>query len=274
MNRFLEARSVFRHHQMISEEDMKAVTMRGTNGAFQELMRDNQMDLKEPTVGVGINFNTDGVIVGTRLLLCGTLPEMKINTVDLYPEAPSHGKAVIQKTDIGNWVFPNGRLTSYWAKREENAINWSIKMASGERSKTIRFAKHQDYQFGDIVTRLNIQPTSVDYMKVSMGAAPVDGDGLARLEGFNSRAFPTIAIKEVRAKIFPKEREGQNLGLGFMPIMILTGADGEVDLNNIKYPKSMDVKKQQFPSSRAAPSRTRRSMRPFGSRRWTTRSMS
>jgi hypothetical protein len=242
MSRLLEARQVFKHHQMYTEEDMKATTIRGTNGAFQELLRAHGGDVKEPTIGVGVTFNAEGVILGTRLLLCGAMAEVKLHTRDFYPGATEHGNVVIQKTDIGNWVMPNGRLTSYWAKREDNALNWSIKVTTGGRSKTIRFPKHGDYLFGDMVTRLNVQPTSVDFVKVSMGAAPVDGDGLSKLDGFNSRAFSTIAVNTVRARIFPKEREGQNLGLGFMPIMILTGADGEIDLNNVIYPTSMDVK--------------------------------
>ena len=236
------SKAVFKHHQMFSEEDMKAVTIRGTNGAFQELVSSYEMDPEEPTVGVGVSFTSDGAITGTRLLMCGNLPEVKIHTGDLYPEALEHGKAVIQRTDLGNWVMPNGRLTSHWVKREDNAFNWSIKMVTGGRSKTIRFPKHADYNFGDLVARLNIQPTSVDYAKVSMGAAPVDGVGLATFGDYNSRAFPTIAVNNVRAKIFPKEREGQNLGLGFIPIMILVGASGDTDLNSVIYPSSMDVK--------------------------------
>ena len=67
------------------------------------------------TVGVGVVVNTMGEVIGTKLLMSGVLPEVKVNTSDLFPGAPSHGKAVFQKSDLGNFVMPMGRLTSLCA---------------------------------------------------------------------------------------------------------------------------------------------------------------
>ena len=127
--------------------------------------------------------------------------------------------------------------------RADNAVNWSIKLMSGGRSKTIKFPKHGEYGFGDTVFRVNVQPTSVTHMKVSLALSPVDGDQLERLPEYNSRKFPVICLNDVRAKIFPQETEGQNLGLGFQPVFIVSGAEpGSVDLDSINYPTSMAVK--------------------------------
>ena len=234
---------------MITEEDMRAMTIGSSTGAFREFLMKHQVDLMEPVVGIGVLFNTDGVITGTSLLLCGSLPEVELNTSDLYPEAPEHGCVAIKRSVLDNWVIPDGRLTSLWEwrgkkHRREDTFNWSTLMSRGGCYETISFAKHLDYHFDDLMSRLNIQPTSVDSMKISMGIVPfgVAVGWKARLKGYITRAFPTVAIINVQARIFPKEREGQNLGLGFMPIMVLSGGDGEVCLNTIKYPTSMDVK--------------------------------
>ena len=56
----------------------------------------------------------------------------------------------------------------------------------------------------------------------------------------NSRQFPVIGLDSFRAKIFPQEDEGQNLGLGFQPIFIFP--QGNVDLKAIQYPTSMAAK--------------------------------
>ena len=243
MSGFIEAPTVFKHHQPISLEMMQGYTIMGNNGAFKDLVTNCGGDPKSPTVGVGVMIKTRGDIMGTKLLLCGLMPETKMNTSDLFPEAPDHGKAVFQKTDIGNWLMPSGRLTSLWSRREDNSLNWSIKMISGGRSKTIKFPKHRDYGFGDAVFRLNIQPSSVQNMKVTMELAPVGGDELEKLVEYNSRKFPTVQMGDVRARIFPPEAEGQNLGLGFNPVIIVTDAGpGEMDIDSINFPSSMAVK--------------------------------
>ena len=116
-------------------------------------------------------------------------------------------------------------------------------MQTGGRSKTIKFPKHKENEFGDVVLRVCCQPTSVNTVKVSTVLAPVDGDGLQNLGDHNSRKFPVIGLSEVRAKIFPPESLGQNLGLGFQPIFILTGAEpGSVDIDAVNFPTSWAAK--------------------------------
>lgn len=242
MAKFIESRNVFKHHQPISLENMQGLTITGTNGAFREVVRSWKEDPEILTVGVGLEIDpTTGEIVGSRLLMCGNIPEIKISTADIFPEAPIPGKAVFQKTDIGNWTMPRGIMTSHWTRREDNAINWSIKMLTGGRSKTIKFPKHSDYGFGDMAFRINVQPTSVTQAKVSLSAAPVDGAALERMPQWNSRKFPVVAMENFRARIFPQEVEGQHLGLGFQPIFILRGVE-HVNIEEVNYPSSMAAK--------------------------------
>ena len=243
MTKFIEAPAIFRHHQPLALENMQGLTIYGYNGAFRNLVKDSGEDPDSPWIGIGVEINQVGEILGTRLLLCGKIPETKISTADLFPEAEEHGKVVFQKTDIGNWTMPNGLLTSHWTRREDNSVNWFINMQSGGRSKTIRFPKHAEYGFGDVSFRLNIQPTSVSQMKVSLGVAPVGGEDLEKMHCWTSRKFPTVALQNIRANIFPKEEPGQNLGLGFQPIFILRGTEpGNVDMEAVNYPTSMSVK--------------------------------
>ena len=243
MTNFIEAGQVFKHHQPLSLESMQGFTIFGTNGAFKNLVKDSGNDPDSLWVGIGVEINQGGEILGTRLLLSGKIPEMKVSTADIFPEAKEQGKIVFQKNDIGNWAMPNGLLTSHWTRREDNALNWAIKVQSGGRTKTIRFPKHSEYGFGDASFRLNVQPTSVSTMKVSLSVAPLGGDDLEKIPNWTSRKFPTISLSNARATIFPKEDEGQHLGLGFQPIFILRGTEpGAIDLETVNYPSSMAVK--------------------------------
>ena len=243
MTRFIEADSVFKHHQPLTLEALQGFTIFGGNGAFRGLVSDSGEDPNTPTVGVAVVINTSGEIMGTKLLMCGAFPEVKLNTADLFPQADSTGKAVFQKSDMGNWVMPNGRMTSMWTRREDNAVNWGIKVNTGGRSKAIKFPKHGDYGFGDVSFRVNVQPTSIDYMKVTLGVAPVGGEQLEKIRDFNSRKCPVISMCDVRANIFPKESEGQHLGLGFQPILVVSGAEsGTLDLDTLNYPTSTAIK--------------------------------
>ena len=240
--RFIEG-PIFKHHQPLSLESMQGLTIQGTNGAFKDLVRSYDRDTNALTIGVGLEINTVGDITGSRLLMCGTLPEIKISTVDLYPDAPTPGKIVFSKTDLGNWIMPNGMLTSMWSRREDNAINWAIKMTTGGRSKTIKFPKHGEYGFGDAVFRVNVQPMTSEKAKVSLAVAPVSGEELNRIVNHGSRKFPVIGLGEFEASIFPREDDGQNLGLGLQPIFIIRSGDtGPVDVDTVQYPTSMTAK--------------------------------
>ena len=81
-------------------------------------------------------------------------------------------------------------------------------MQTGGRSKTVKFPKHHEYGFGDVCFRVNVQPTSVSHMKVSMALVPVGGNELEGLRDHNSRKFPVVPLYDVRAKTFPGETEG------------------------------------------------------------------
>ena len=92
MAKFIESREVFNHHQPILLESMQGLTITGTNGAFREVVRNYGEDPSELMVGVGVEINQRGDILGTRLLMCGTLPEAKLSTADLYPAAETTGE--------------------------------------------------------------------------------------------------------------------------------------------------------------------------------------
>ena len=139
----------------------------------------------------------------------------------------------------------NEKLTSLWTQREENAVDWWIKLLSEtpRRSRTIKFPKNSDYVFGDLAFRLSIQSSSVQNMKVSLGLFPLDGNTLENTPNFNSRKFPVVSLAEARAKIFLMENQNQNLSLGFQPIIIVVGAEpGEIDTEAINYPASITIK--------------------------------
>ena len=90
--KFIES-PIFKHHQPLSLECMQGLTIQGTNGAFKDLVSSFGSDPSELMIGVGLEINQMGDILGTRL--------MKWSTVDLYPDAPTPGKAVFSKTDLG-----------------------------------------------------------------------------------------------------------------------------------------------------------------------------
>ena len=54
-------------------------------------------DTSVPTVGVGVAVNGRGEIVGTKLLMCGKLPEVKLNTSDLFLGCPCSREGCVPK---------------------------------------------------------------------------------------------------------------------------------------------------------------------------------
>ena len=94
MAQYFDRNPIFKHRQPISLENMQGFTIFGTNGAFKDFVKSYGNDPDCLTVGVGIEINTTGDILGSRLLVCGGLPETKLNTADLFPDAPTAGKAV------------------------------------------------------------------------------------------------------------------------------------------------------------------------------------
>ena len=69
---------------------------------------------------------------------------------------------------------------------------------------------------------------------------------LTQKEDCNSRAFPVIKIKELRAKIVPVEEDHHRWGTGFQPLLILMDGqadeDGNLSLEEVEYPPSMAIK--------------------------------
>ena len=86
-------------------------------------------------------------------------------------------------------------------------------MQTGGRSKTVKFPKHHEYGFGDVCFCVNIQPTSVSHMKVSMVLVPVGGNELEGLRDHNSRKFPVVPLMMSRPRFSLVRRRDRGLGL-------------------------------------------------------------
>ena len=246
--KFIECQELFHHHQPIPEEVMRLNTIGGRNGAFRAYLASREADTGELTVGVGVRFSPTGEILGSELLTCGSIEKIpKMSTKDMWPDAPHVGSLTFGDFDAGIFTMPNGLLTSNWIKTEENLINKRVKLTVRGKTSRLKQASMSDHGFGDITYRATFQPMTPSCLKLSLGGVPRSGTELASMRNHSSRSLPVIKIYDARARLYPVEVAHQKFGLGFQPILILTGGqsyeDGSLDLDNVTYPPSMDVKK-------------------------------
>ena len=127
--------SVFKHHQAIDEADMKRLTIGGYNGAFRELRDSYEQTPNEATVGVGVEMNSRGDIIGAKVLMCGTVSIPKVNTKDLFPNRETPGAVVFSDFDLSIFKCITGLLISAWVDSEDNFLPWKIKVKQGGKTK-------------------------------------------------------------------------------------------------------------------------------------------
>ena len=234
--------NIFKHHRPISGDDIDTRILTGLDGAFRERARDEGYDVREPCVGVVVQFNSEGQIEGSRLVKCGIVKAKELNTTDVWPDA-EEGRLVIQEFDLEDFGDINGSLTTRYVE-----IPYKVLVRKGESWKSVKKSERENKGYSNLVFRTHILPLSAQKVKFLTVAVPGEIKTLVSTYGqeSGSRGFPGIRIHEGRAKIVSPEEVEHRWGLGVQPFYLITDgvldSQGEVDTSLVRFPGSMDIK--------------------------------
>ena len=234
--------SVFKHHKQITTDEMERRVLPGLSGAFRNRLEEERVEVDKPVVGVAVQLNTRGEVEGCRALKAGVVSPKEINTKEIWPEA-EEGKLVIPPFEVGEFRDTNGLLSTPWKD-----LKWKIMVKQGNNMRAVKRKELVDRGYSDLSFRLNISTVSNSKMEMMVVAVPCSVDDLASLgEEVHSRGFPVIKIWKGAARLVTEEEPEQRFGLGVQPFYIVSdaglGVDGEVDVAEVTWPASAEVKK-------------------------------
>jgi hypothetical protein len=234
--------TVFKHHRPITGDDIETRLLTGLDGAFGEVLRDINVNVDEPTVGVVVQFNSAGEIKASRIAKCSLVKPKELNTRDVWPEA-QEGRLVIQEFDLSVFGDFNGCLTTRYGE-----LPFKILIKKGESWKGVKKGEYELHGLGSLVFPTNFIPLSQDRSKFLISAIPGDLKTLQATYGgdVGSRSFLGIRVYKGRAKMVTSEEEEHRWGLGLQPFYIVSDAaqdaQGKVDTTNVSFLGSMAIK--------------------------------
>ena len=188
-------------------------------------------------------FNVDGELEGAKLVKCGKVKPLDLNTRDVWPDAPE-GKLSIPEFDLSEFGDLNGYMTTSYAE-----LTYKVKVLHGEQWKSVKKGELEKKGYGNLVFRCHFVPVSVERMKYVITVVPGDLRTLTSTYGqeVTSRGFPGIRVIEGRAKLISPEEREQRWGLGLQPLFHVVDApldaQGEMDTSTIGYPSSENIKR-------------------------------
>ena len=243
MTKFIGSKkNYFKNRQPLLDEDFVRLTLAGGSGAFRERLRDEGGDYGDLTIGCVVQSNCRGDIKGSKLVKCGTISSVTINTTEIWGETDNKGKITIDEHDVSIYPDLTGLMTSQWTQE----VPWRVKIQVEGKWKSVKSGALKDHGFSDLCFRMNVQPTADSHVKISIGCVPYTMGELTSKGDTGSRYFPTIKVSECRGKLYPMEEEHHKFGIAVQPLMIIDDVDtdenGYIDLGNVIWPKSQDVK--------------------------------
>ena len=231
---------VYRHHQPITGDDITPRIIKGLDGAFRERCEQGGLGVSKPTVGVVLQLNTAGVVIGSRMVKFGSVQPKEINTLDVWPDAEG-ARLVIPNFDLSIFEDFNGLMSTPYAE-----LPFKVMVKAGETWKTLKKGEMEGKGYGELSFRLHCRAIEPEKVKFTVVAVP---GSLAQLSAHYgdkvaSRGFPGIKIVEGRAKLVSKEE--RRFGLGIEPFFMITNPktdeQGEIVTDNLRFPASMVVK--------------------------------
>ena len=197
--------------------------------------------MSEPKVGVLVQLNTAGVVMGCRMVKCGTVSVPKeINTIDVWPEAEG-ARLVIPNFDLSVFEDFNGLMSTPYAE-----LPYKVMVKSGDVWKSVKKGELAGKGYGDLSFRLHCRTISPEKVKYTVVAVPCSLAQLPSKYGdkVGSRGFPGIKIVVGQAKLVCKDE--RKFGLGIEPYFMITNPkideQGEIVTENLRFPSSMEVK--------------------------------
>ena len=230
----------YRHHQPITGDDITPRVINGLDGAFRERSEQEGLSVSEPTVGVVVQLNTAGVIMGSRMVKFGTVQPKEINTLDVWPDAEG-ARLVIPGFDLSLFDDFNGLMSTPYIE-----LPYKVIVKAGEAWKAVKAGELEGMGYGELSFRLHCRAIEPEKVKYTVVAVPCS---LAQVvahygEHVGSRGFPGIKIVVGLAKLVCKEE--RRFGLGIEPFYMITNPkideQGEIVTENLRFPASMSVK--------------------------------
>ena len=234
---------VFRHHQPITADDILARLIKGLDGSFKERIEQENYVGDDPKVGVVVELNTSGVLVGSRMVKFGKVVPKPMSSKDVWPEA-EEAKLSFPAFDLSQFGDFNASMSTPYVE-----LDYKVSVKQGEVFKVVKKGELEEKGYGELAFRLHCRTIDVETVKFVVVAVPCALAQVMSTYGAEatSRGFPGIRIHEGRAKLVTKEEDEHRHGLGIEPFYKFINAvldeNGEIVSDGVQYPSSMSIKK-------------------------------
>ena len=240
---------VFRHHKAITKEDIDSRRISGLDGGFRTRCQLEGYVGNEATVGVVVQFNSEGKIEGARMVKYGKVQPKDIVSSDLWPEVEAANvKISFPEFDLSDFGDFNGSMSTPYIELPFKVLE---KFGEGEdvRWKSMKKGERESKGYTDLSFRLHVRTVDTENVKYVVVAVPCGLSQIAAAYGpdATSRGFPGIRIHEGRGRLVTREEAESRFGLGIEPFYVVS--DGKVDeagefvTEGLQYPPSMSIKK-------------------------------
>jgi hypothetical protein len=247
MTKYVESKTrVFKKKEPLTEEDMKRLLITGGSGAFREIIREGGQDpAAQVYMGTVVHCNSQGVILGSRLVKCGTIHGQTLNGEEIWEGCRFPTKIIVEDHEASLYEDPNGMLTSNWTMN----IPWKVKVKIEGKWKSVKKGALKEFGLNELAFRMNFQPVSDQGGKAYIGVVPVGVEELKARGDAGSRFFPTVKVLESRSVLWPQEEPHHMFGLGVQPLLLLQDGvmdqEGYMDTEGVIWPTSQQVKDAQ-----------------------------
>ena len=201
-------------------------------------------NIDEPSIGVIIQADKEGELLGARLAKCGRVKPKEFNTVDFWPAAGGEaGRLIIEEFDLSIVGEQNSFMVTRWTD-----LPFKILVKKGSVWKSVKKAEYEERGYSSLVFRGHFIPVRVDKAKFVITAVPGEAATVHNTYGAEAgrRGYPGIKVHEGRCKILVSEEPEHRCGLGVQPFVMVTDCSvderGTVITADIRYPSSMNLK--------------------------------
>ena len=232
-----------RHHKSILVDDVIPRLIGGQDGAFKERVENEGLNSAEPTVGVLVELNTAGAVLGSSMVKCGKVTIKTMSSKEIWPDA-EEASLVIPEFDLSDFGASTGLLSTAYAE-----LPFKVMEKQGESWKALKKGELESKGYSDLAFRIHVRTVDTEKVKMTVVILPCAVAMVVSNYGefVGSRGFPGIKIHEGRAKLVSREEPEHKFGLAVEPFYRLTDAkldeQGEIITEGLRVPASMDIKK-------------------------------
>ena len=234
---------LFEYNKPILVDDVLPRLIKGQDGAFMARMMDEGGSGSEPTVGVAVQMNMAGAVLGARMVKFGRVSVKSMNAKEIWPEAEDASLEIddFDLSDFGD--FPGFMSTPY------AELPFKVMVKEGDSWKALKKGELVSKGFSDLSFRLHARTVDTEKVKFTVLAVPCAVSMVVANygESAGSRGFPGIKIHEGRAKLVTREEDESKFGIGIEPFYHVTDAkldaQGEIVTEGLQIAGSFELKK-------------------------------